>query len=134
MASIDFKGITAYEKQLAQLGAHAEGVCKYAAYEGAAIVADAVKANTPVGETGGLRDSIALTHFRNENGFVYTKVTFNGYDEKGVPNALKANVFESGSSKMKKRQFIRPAVDRVKKAAEFAIETALDRKLKEYMK
>lgn len=133
MAKIEFKGIDDYSKQLAQLGANAEGVCKYAVYEAAGIVADAIKENTPE-DTGNLKNSIALTHFRNENGFIYTKVIFDGYDRKGTPNALKANAIESGTSRLPKKPFIRPAVNRVKKAAEFSIETALNRKLEEYMK
>ena len=133
MAKIEFKGIQEYADKLAKLGASAEGLCKYAVYDAAGMVADAIKENTP-SKTGDLKDSIALTHFRNDGGFIYTKVVFDGYDRKGVPNALKANVIESGSSTHPKKPFIRPAVNRVKKAAEFSIETALNRKLEELMK
>ena len=133
MATIKFGGIEQYQKQLAQLGAGAEGICKYAVYEAAGIVADAIKANTPE-DTGDLKNSLALTHFKNDNGFIYTKVIFDGYDRKGVPNALKANAIESGTSRMPKRPFIRPAVNSVKKAAEFAIEMNLNKKLEEIMK
>jgi len=50
---------------------------------------------------------------RNTN----TKIGFDGYDRKGVPNALKARAMESGTSTQPKRPFVRPAVNRVKKKA-----------------
>lgn len=138
MAKIEFKGADEYIKKLTEMGASIQGTIKYASYEAAGIVADAIKANTPE-DTGDLRNSIALTKYRTENGFTYTKVVFDGYDRKGVPNALKANALESGRSDgngntVGKHAFIRKAVDRVKKAAEFSIETALNKRLEELMK
>lgn len=133
MAKIEFKGIDEYAEKLAKLGARAEGVCKYAVYEAAGMIADAIRASTPE-DTGDLRDSLALTPFRNENGFIYTKISFEGYDRGGTPNAIKAAVLESGSSTRKKHPFIRPAVNRVKKAVEFSIETRLNEKIDEIMK
>ena len=133
MAKIEFDGFEEYRKQLLKLGTSIEGVIKYAVYEAAGMVADAIKANTPV-KTGALQNSIGLTGFRNEDGYVYTKVVFDGYDGRGVPNALKARVLESGSSKRKKHPFIRPALNRVKSAAEYSIEMKLDEKMKELMK
>ena len=132
MAKIEFGGIELYAEKLAKLGAGAEGVCKYAVYEAAGMVIDAIKANTPE-DTGDLRESAVLRPFANDNGFIYTKVVFDGYDRKGTPNAVKAAVLESGSSKQQKKPFIRPAVNRVKKAAEFSIEKALDEKINEIM-
>lgn len=133
MAKIEFDGFEEYRKQLLKLGTSIEGVIKYAVYDAAGMVADAIKANTPV-ESGALQNSIGLTGFRNEDGYVYTKVVFDGYDGRGVPNALKARVLESGSSKRKKHPFIRPALNRVKSAAEYSIEMKLDEKMKELMK
>lgn len=133
MAKIEFDGFEEYRKQLLKLGTSIEGVIKYAVYDAAGMVADAIKANTPV-ESGALQNSIGLTGFRNEDGYIYTKVVFDGYDGRGVPNALKARVLESGSSKRKKHPFIRPALNRVKSAAEYSIEMKLDEKMKELMK
>lgn len=133
MAKIEFKGADEYTKKLRMMGARIQGTIKYASYEAAGIVADAIKANTPK-DTGDLRDSIALTKYRTENGFTYTKVIFDGYDRNGVPNALKANAIESGTSRIPKKPFIRPAVQRVKRVAEKSIETALNKKLEEMMK
>jgi len=133
MAKITFEGFEEYRKQLEKLGASVEGIIKYACYDAAGMVADAVKAATPV-DSGDLQSSIGLTPYRNEDGYIYTKVVFDGYDRKGAPNSVKARVLESGSSTRPKHPFIRPAVNRVKSAAEFSIEMKLDEKLKELMK
>lgn len=132
MAKIEFQGFEEYRARLFDLGANIEGICKYASYDAADIVINAIKENTPV-DTGDLRDSAKLYNFKNDNGYVHTGVYFDGYDRKGVPNPIKARVLESGSSTRPKHPFIRPAVNRVKKAAEFSIEAALNRKLDEIM-
>lgn len=133
MARIEFKGSDEYLKKITRLGRAGVGIIKYAVYPAAGIVADAVRANTPV-DTGDLRDSLVLTDFKNDNGFIYTEIDFVGYDSKGVPNLLKARTLESGRHKQHKHPFVRPAVERVKKAAEFEIEKNLDKKLNEIMK
>ena len=138
MAKIEFQGFEEYRARLLDLGANIEGICKYASYDAADIVITAVKENCPVdtkSKSGGgdLRDSIKLYNFKNDKGYVHTGIYFDGYDRDGVPNPLEARVLESGSSTRPKHQFIRPAVNRVKKAAEFSIEAALNRKLDEIM-
>ena len=120
MAKIQMEGLDDYMKRLKDLGASVEGSIKRAVYPAAGMVIEAIKANTPV-DTGGLRNSAALRTFQNENGFVYTEVTFEGYDERGHPNPVKARVLESGSSTRQKHPFIRPAVNRVKAQAEAMI-------------
>lgn len=125
MATIEFKGIEAYSKRLAELGPKAEAACKYAAYPAAALVIEAVKENTPV-DTGDMRDSEKLSPFQAKSGFIYTQLTFEGKDRKGVANALKARAIESGTSKRKKKPFVRPAVERVRKQAEALMQQGLD--------
>lgn len=117
MATIKMEGLDEYIKKLNDLGASVEGSIKRAVYPAAGMVIEAIKANTP-SDTGGLRDSAALRTFKNDNGYVYTQVTFDGYDERGHPNPVKARVIESGSSTRQKHPFIRPAVNRVKAQAE----------------
>ena len=137
MAKITTPNIEKYEKQLAELGMHTEGLCKAACYEAAGIVADAIKAACPV-DSGDLRDSIALIPYQNENGFIYTKVDFPGYDSRGVPNRVKARSLESGRSSSQgvtgKHPFVRQAVNSVKSAAIFSIEKGLDQQLSKYFK
>ena len=133
MAKIEFQGLEEYRARLLDLGYSIEGICKYATYDAAGMVADAVKANTPA-DTGDLRDSIKLYHFRNSDGYIHTGLYFKGYDSKGVPNALKARTIEKGRSNMPARPFIRPAVNRVKQQAEALIALRLDEKMKSIMK
>ena len=133
MATITMQGLDEYADKIKALGMGIEGVCKYAIYPAAGIVIEAIKENTPV-DSGDLRDSTSLSVMRNDNGFIYTKVTWTGYDSKGVPNAIKANVLESGSSTRQKHPFVRPAVNKSKKAAEFAMEMYFNEKCNEIMK
>lgn len=125
-------GLDDYIRRLRALGANIEGACKRATYPAAGMVIEAIKANTPV-DTGALRDSLALEHFVNDNGYIYTQVTFNGTDERGHPNPVKARVLESGSSRQQKRPFIRPAVNRVRDRAEAMIAAEFEKICDEQM-
>ena len=142
MAKINFKGIDEFDKKLFELGARAEGICKKSIFEAAGMVADAVKANTPVSDdprsSGDLRDGVVLTDIKNENGFISTTVTFEGYDSKGQPLREIARSIESGRStpegKVGKHPFFRQAVNSVKKAAQFSIEKELQKNIELAMK
>lgn len=133
MAKIEFKGYDEYAKKITRLGRAGVGIIKYSVYGAAGMVIDAIKANTPI-DSGDLRESAILTNFENEQGFIYTSVQFVGYDSKGVPNAIKARVLENGSSTRRKQPFIRPAVNKVRKAAEAEIGKNLEKKINEIMK
>ena len=125
MARITVPNLKEYEHQLYLLGAKSEKVCKYAIYDAAGMVLEAIKAATPVGN-GDLQESISLAPMRNDNGFVNTKIEWTGYDRDGTPNALKAAVLEHGRSNKSKVPFIRPAVQSVKRAAQFSMQMKLD--------
>lgn len=132
MAKISWPGLDEYAKDLGKLEVKSAGIVKYAVYPAAQVALRAVKANTPV-DSGDLQDCEALTTFQDKNGFIYTQIVFPGYDSKGTPNAVKARVLESGSSKQKKRPFIRPAikaceaqvVETMQKTLDTAIEAAM---------
>lgn len=66
----------------------------------------------------------------DENGNTNTKIGFHGYDRKGVANVLKARVRESGSSKQKKRPFIRLAVNRSRSKSIQAMQEKINEKVK----
>jgi len=135
MATIEFEGIDEYIKKLQALGDDIEGSCKRAIYPAAGLVIEAIKANTPTdGTAGGLRDSMALRTFKSEDGYIHTEVAFEGVDEKGHPNAVKARVLESGSSTRQKHPFIRPALNQVKKQAEAIIAAEFEKICEEKMK
>ena len=134
MAKIKMEGLDDYIKQLTELGESVEGSIKRAVYPAAGLVIEAIKANTPTaGAANGLRDSAALVTFRNDSGYIYTEVVFEGYDERGHPNPLKARVLESGSSTRQKHPFIRPAVNRVKAQAEALIAAEFNKICEEKM-
>ena len=135
MATIKFEGINEYAAKLSTLSKAYAGICRYACYDAAGIVCDAIKANCPVSDdkrtSGDLKNSIGLAKFKNKDGFIYTQVVFDGYDRKGTPMPLVARALESGRSGGAKHQFVRPAVNSVKDAAMAAIEKNLDQKLKQ---
>jgi len=139
MATIKFEGIDKYAKLIADIGEHAEAICKAAVYDGAGIIADSVRAEYrhyqhPYAKNNDLLDHMALSPMRNDNGFINTKLGFDGVLENGAPAALVARVLESGNSHQQKKPFIRPGVNRAKARAEAAIAAQLDKQLERYTK
>lgn len=142
MAKIEFKGIDQYAKQLDQLFVQSESICKRSIYEAVGMVADAVKANTPASNDprtqGDLQNGVVATEMTNEDGYISSTVTFEGYDSKGAPLRLVARALESGRStskgKVGKHPFFRQAVNSVRKAAQFSIETNLVKNIEKAMK
>lgn len=135
MATIEFKGIEQYGKMLQQMAnpKQVEAICKYSIYDAAGMVLEEVRKATPE-RTGDLRRSLVTTPMQNKDGFVYEQLDFAGYDRNGVPNMLKARAIESGTSKLRKKPFVRPTVRRVKKLAEFMMEKSMDEYLTKFMK
>ena len=139
MPSIEFKGLKAYQKQIAALSNPntVESMCKYSIYDAAGYVLEELKKAAPV-ESGDLRDSIIATPMQSKDGFTYEKLDFAGYDRKGVPNRLKARVLESGRSGPTgisgKHPFVRLTVRRCTKLAEFMMDKAVNQYLSHFMK
>jgi len=105
--------------QLSHLATNSEEIAKKAIFEGANIVADKIKSNLQgvlSGEsTGDMLASFGITPIeRDADGNWNTKLGFDGYGSDHVANQLKARVLESGSSKQRKRPFVRPAVNATK--------------------
>lgn len=124
--------------KLSRLAAGSEEIAKKAVYEAAGIVTDEVRARlgkvTSGKGTGALAESLGITPIaRDEDGFINAKIGFDGYDSKGVPNQLKARVLESGTSHMKKRPFMRPAVNATRKRAQEAMGRVIDEEIKKQM-
>lgn len=136
MAKFKFEGIEKYTESLDKIGGkNAVGVLKYAVYPGAAVVADAIReAGEKYSDTGDMMNSMALATMQNKNGYVNTKIMFDGYDRKGVPNAIKAASLESGNSRgQKATHFISKAVKGCKDKAISEMQKALDEKLDQIM-
>ena len=137
MAKFKFEGIDKYTDSLEKIGGkNAVGVLKYAVYPGAAVVADAIRSELASNhhESGDLERSISLSNMRNDDGYVNTKLSFAGYDSKGVPNAIKAAALESGTSRgQKATHFISRTVKSVKERAISEMSKALDEKIGQIM-
>ena len=121
MAKMILKGFDEYSEMLTQLGKESIEISKKAVVAGANPVADMIRwelgKNLMDSEdsTGDLLNSLGVAPPDiDRNGNANTKIGFEGYDRKNVPNVVKARAMESGTSRQKKRPFIRPAVRRMK--------------------
>jgi len=136
MAKMILKGFDEYAAKLTQLGKESIEISKKAVMAGANPVADAIKLELTKNlmeseySTGDLLKSFGVAPPNiDRRGNTNTKIGFEGYDRKGVPNALKARAMESGTSTQKKRPFIRPAVNRMKKACITEMRRVIDEEI-----
>ena len=138
------KGLREYENRLLKLENLTREILGEAIYEGAGLVADAVKSSIesiPIDEryvTGGatlygitpeqkagLRDGFGIARMRDDNGFLNVKLGFEGYNSQvttkypgGQPNSLIARSVNAGTSFRQRIPFIDNAVNQTKGAAE----------------
>lgn len=137
MAAIKFKTGDDYALRLSKLGARSDEIAKKALYAAAGLVADQMKANlrgVVKDGTGALEASMGITPMREDGrGDWNLKIGFDGYDENGTPNQLKARALESGTSTQPKRPFVRPAVQATKGAALEAMRRVIDEEGKKIM-
>lgn len=160
MAKITFRGLEQYELRISRLGKEAERIAGEAIYEGAGVVADAVKANIqalpvvtgygttsnplPGGVTAvqksGLIEGFGISTMQNEGGYYNVKLGFDGYNRtkterypQGQPNQLVARGVESGTSWKQAHPFVKPAVSKSRKQAEKAMADKLDEEIKKIM-
>lgn len=156
MARMSVKAGDEYLKKLALLSTDSQRVAERAVYKAAGIVADQIRKNLTDNlksdrsaakrdgagkkkegqkSSGDLLGSLGIAPIQlDKDGFIGTKIGFDGYDRRGVPNPLKARVMESGSSKIAPRPFVRPAVKATKKAAEEAMGRVIDEEIEKLMK
>lgn len=139
MAKITFKGLEEYELLLSRLGKETGRIAGKAIYEGADIVADAVRQNISslpqrTGVTKrGLEEGFGIAPLQDDNGYINVKLGFDGYNANGVPNVLMARLYESGKSNMPKNAFVRKAVNRSRKQAEAKMAEVIDSEIKKIM-
>lgn len=164
MARIAFKLGDEYALKISKLATNSASVAKKAIYAGAKIVADEIKNNIQnlpeesfrylnlqfgdkfVGiskqQKQDLLDSFGIAPIsQDKNGDWNTKIGFDGYGSfrstkypNGLPNQLLARAIESGSSVREKWPFVRPAVNKTKKAATTAMQEVIDEETKKIMK
>ena len=152
------KGIDNYISKLSNLEVTAPDALGKAIYEGANIIADAIKANIekiPVDDTThhketitgirsiqkqGLLVGFGIAKMKNENGYYNVKAGFDGYNKlvskkypKGQPNAMIARTFESGNSFTKKTPFVGPAIRATKDTAEMKMAQIIDEETSKIM-
>jgi len=135
IAKMAFKAGDEYAIKLSRLATGSEKIAKKAIYEAAGIVADQIKKNLEGvlsdEATGELAASFGITPIkRDSDGNWNAKIGFDGYDSRDVPNQLKARVLESGSSRQKKRPFVRPALRATKKRAIAKMAEVIDEEIK----
>ena len=152
VAKLKFKGLEEYEAKLLKLRNVSKEMIGEAIYEGAGIVADAVKSNIesiPIDDryvTGGavlhgiteeqkagLRDGFGIARMQDDNGYLNVKLGFNGYNSvktknypSGQPNSLIARSVNAGSSFRSRIPFVDNAVNQSKNAAEQKMKEKFD--------
>ena len=146
------KGMDQYLQQLGNLETIAPQSMGKAIYEGADIVADAIKkgvqslkvsdeqyAERVTGirtiQKQGLIDSLGIAKATTDNGYRNVKIGFDGYNKltsqkypQGQPNAMIARTFEAGNSFTQKQPFVGPAV----RASRAQVETKMAKANKKY--
>ena len=160
MATITFKGLEEYEKKIASMAKGIDEICGAATYEGASIVADEIRKSIeslpvvsgvgteknplPGGVTAtqkrGLLEGLGIAKMQNDGGFYNVKIGFDGYNKtktkkypKGQPNQVVARGVESGTTWKKKYPFVRPAVERARKAVQAKMAETVDKGIKKVM-
>ena len=159
MATIKFVGIDKYFERLDELGKSSVGLCKRALYDGAAVLANAVRdeiSALPTSdrdakkgdpqpvleyEKDGLLDGLGIAKMKDDHGVISTRVDFDGYNRlkskkypSGHPNSMIARSINSGTSKRKKNPFMSRAVAKAKAKANAAMSARMDADINELMK
>lgn len=155
LPKMDIKAGDDLIKQLSKLNSNTNKIAKEMVRAGANPVADQIRKNleanikdpayagkgnseSPVKKnygksSGDLIDALGISPASiDRKGVINAKVGFKGYDSKGVPNALKARAMESGTSKLRKRPFVRPAVNKTKGKCLEEMQKAFDTEIKIY--
>lgn len=154
MAKFRIVGIDAAIKDIDKIGLDVDGIAKMCVYDGAGIVADAVRRNIeglpvrdpkehkrrPRGATPDEKAALAagfgIAKMEQAGDSVNTTLGFDGYDGKPTPKYPKghaismiARTIESGSSWLNKTPFLKPAFNSSKAAAEQAMAARFDEEI-----
>lgn len=153
-------GLKEYEGKLLTLESMTTEIIGKAVYQGAATVADAVKAgieSIPIDTryvTGsatlygitpeqkqGLRDGFGIAKMRNDGGYMNVKLGFDGYNDMqtdnypgGQPNSLIARSVNAGTYFRQRYPFIDNAVANTRRAAEQKMAETAEKAIEKVMK
>lgn len=149
MGKIEVTGLDYVEKMLKRFDADVEAIIKIGVYEGAGVIANAVRegidalptdswhlgASHPImrgpspEQKEGLQEGFGISKMQNTGGSINVRIGFNGYNKvktlsysEGQPNVLIARSVESGTSYMQKTPFVRKALNKAKKQAIDAVQ------------
>lgn len=154
-------GLSEYTRQLEELEAQAKPIIRKCVYEGATIVADAVKgaigqiptrSNREFGseshmlqgltaaQKAGLAESFGITKMRDSNFSQDVKLGFDGYNQvktkkypQGEPNQLIARSIESGTSFLQPCHFMSKAINASRAACLAKMESTCDSEIEKIM-
>lgn len=144
MAKLKMKGLEEYERQLMKLKSLSRECIGQAIHDGAAVVADQVRANIealPIDERhvkngemlhgisqaqkNGLLDGFGISRMKDEGGYINVKLGFDGYNSvvtksfpQGQPNSMIARSVNSGASFRQRIPFVDNAVKAKKSECE----------------
>ena len=140
MAKMTIKGLDEFIDKLEKAGQKPEAIVKKALYEGAGVVAEAIRAGVaslPVDESRGTRakpkhgitgveksgllSGIGISKMRVEDAKVNVAIGFNGTNADGKRNTTIMRRAESGTTTQQKTPAVRPAVNRSKAQAQNAM-------------
>lgn len=153
MAKFKVTGIDVAFSEFGEIAKDSEGIAKMAVYDGAKVLADAVKKNinalptrdpkTHKGKKGAtpeekaaLQRGFGIAQMRSGGGSIDTVLGFEGYDSnttprypQGHPIPMIARTIESGTSWLTKTPFIKPAIASSKGQAEEAMARRFDEEI-----
>lgn len=148
MPTVKFEGIEEYSAFLQGLGRKAPKIINSALFDGAGILADAVREEIdgiqvdkafPKEAKDGLKKGLGISHFWSESGSTVTKIGFDGYNDrrtkrwpKGQPNAMIARSLTRGQSWLPANRFIQRALKKARNSCVNAIKQRFDTELENY--
>lgn len=154
------KGLDVYISNLEHLGTKSPHICGEAIYEGAKIVADAIKANINAIPTersakhseenkangitamqkAGLIEGFGIAKMEQSGGAFNVRAGFHDYNNvktdhypNGQPNAMIARSVEGGTYFRNKHPFVGPAVRKSRASAEAKMKDVIEKRTKEIM-
>jgi len=160
MPKLNVKGLEDWSTTLQMLGSKGASVAKAACYDGAAVLADALRQEIqnlpeqsgymPEGqrrrvvkptEKQALLDGMGVTRMEEKNGTVTVRVGFTGYSKlrtkrypEGLPTPIIAASVAGGSKVREKNDFVRRAGKRAEEAAKAAMAAGAAECIEKYLK
>lgn len=140
MAKVSVKLPEETLKKLERLGTEYDGIVQGMLADGIEPLEKQIKSNLEavIGRgtkyksrsKGNLIKAVKVTKaYQVSNGDWHIKVGIYGYDDDGVPNALKAMVLEHGRSNMPAKPWLKPAISSSKKDVVNAMKESFDKRV-----